>query len=113
MRWVALPLFLAACAGSGDRDPAGFVHTNRPTEDGGGGSGGVMVDAGETACGQFCGETFLHEVLAPKNLYFVLDRSGSMVAPMPDSTRTRFQTARAVLASLLRVIGHRVRYGAA
>jgi hypothetical protein len=72
-----------------------------------------MVDGGETACGEFCGETFLQELTEPKNLYFVLDRSGSMVAPMPGSRLTRLQTARAVLASLLRVIGHRVRYGAA
>jgi hypothetical protein len=112
MRWVALPCLLVACAGSGDRDPAGLVHTDHPKPDGGDG-GGLMVDGGEGACGEFCGETFLHEIKDPKNLYFVLDRSGSMVAPMPDSTRTRYQTARAVLASLLRVIGHRVRYGAA
>jgi hypothetical protein len=87
------------------------VHTNGPpTPD-----SGVMppVDGGENACGDFCGETFLREITEPKNVYFVLDRSGSMEAPMPDSSLTRLQTARAVLASLLRVIGHRVRYGAA
>jgi hypothetical protein len=111
MRWVALPCLLAACAGSGDRDPAGLVHTNGPPAPDGG--GGVTLDGGEVACGEFCGENFLHEVTEPKNLYFVLDRSGSMAAPMPDSSLTRYQTTRAVLASLLRVIGHRVRYGAA
>jgi hypothetical protein len=111
MRWVALPVLLMACAGTGERDPRGFVHTNRPPMPDGG--GGVTLDGGNTVCGEFCGETFLHEVTEPKNLYFVLDRSGSMVVPMPDSSLTRYQTARAVLASLLRVIGHRVRYGAA
>jgi hypothetical protein len=111
MRWVAVPGLLLACTGAGERDPAGLVHTNRPVEPDGG--GGLMVDGGGTACGEFCGETFLHEVTEPKNLYFVLDRSGSMVAPMPGSSFTRYQTARAVLARLLRVIGHRVRYGAA
>jgi hypothetical protein len=110
MRWVALPCLVAACAGTPDRNPP--VHTNtRPAPDGGG--GGLHVDGGGAACGEFCGETFLREVTEPKNLYFVLDRSGSMVAPMPGSSLTRYQTARAVLASLLRVIGHRVRYGAA
>lgn len=111
MRWVALPCLLAACTGSAERDPSGYVHTDRPKQDGGAGSG-VMVDAG-SGCAEFCGETFLPEVLPPKNVYFVLDRSGSMGAPMPDSALTRYQTARAVLASLLRIIGHRVRYGAA
>jgi hypothetical protein len=111
MRWVALPCLLLACASSGERDPAGLVHTNRPPASGGG--GGVTIDGGNPVCGDFCGETFLREVTEPKNLYFVLDRSGSMVVPMPDSSLTRYQTARSVLASVLRVIGHRVRYGAA
>jgi hypothetical protein len=111
MRWVALPCLLAACAGSGERDPAALVHTNRPPAPDGG--GGVTIDGGENRCGTFCGETFLREVTEPKNLYFVLDRSGSMVAPMPGSSLTRYQTTRAVLARLLRVIGHRVSYGAA
>ncbi len=108
MRWVALSCLLAACAAQGDRDPP--VHTNLPPDPDG---GGLKVDAGKGVCGDFCGETFLREVTEPKNLYFVLDRSGSMTATMPGSSLTRYQTARAVLASLLRVIGHRVRYGAA
>jgi hypothetical protein len=109
MRWAALPLLLVACAGESDRDPP--VHTNGPPAPDGG--GGRPVDAGGAACGEFCGETFLREVTEPKNVYFVLDRSGSMEAEMPDSSLTRLQTARAVLASILRIIGHRVRYGAA
>lgn len=108
MRWLAVPVLLAACAGSGDRDPP--VHTNGPPEPD---AGGLGVDGGGAACGDFCGETFLRELTEPKNLYFVLDRSGSMIAPMPGSSLTRLETARAVLASLLRIIGHRVRYGAA
>ena len=61
----------------------------------------------------FCGDTFLHEVTDPPNLYFLVDRSGSMAAFPANSKLTKYDLARRVLGDLLRVIGHRVRYGAA
>jgi hypothetical protein len=64
------------------------------------------------ACGEFCGATFLHEVTAPPNLYFLVDRSGSMGAFAEGASLTKYDMARKVLGDLLTVIGHRVRYGA-
>ena len=60
-----------------------------------------------------CGDTFLHEVTNPPNLYFLVDRSGSMSAFPAHSSLTKYDMARRVLGDLLRVIGHRVRFGAA
>lgn len=108
MRGMLVASLIALGCAPGERPPSGTFQDRAPTD-----GGASLIDSGGRACGQFCGETFLTEVTTPKNLYFVLDRSGSMGAPMPDSSLTRYQTAQAVLASLLRTIGHRVRYGAA
>lgn len=109
--WIGACFAIAACVGKHEKpDPSGFVRP-APTSDPGDG-GGIEVPE-PAACGEFCGETFLHEVRDPPNLYFVIDRSGSMGGGLPDSNLTKYQTARAVLAELLSSIGHRVRYGAA
>jgi hypothetical protein len=55
----------------------------------------------------------LREVDDPPNLYFVVDRSGSMGAPFEGSALSKYTTARSAIATLLHSIGHRVRYGAA
>ena len=63
-------------------------------------------------CGEICGETFLHELQTPPNLYFLVDRSGSMGALVDGASLNKYDMARKVLGDLLSVIGHRVRYGA-
>src|SRR5688572_17391231 len=110
MRAVVLGSMLALACSRGERGPVGG-YVDGPPDDAGDGS--TLIDSGGPACGEFCGETFLTEVTEPKNLYFVIDRSGSMDTRMVDSSLTRYQTARSVLAGLLRTIGHRVSYGAA
>jgi hypothetical protein len=102
---------LALACGQEKREPPPSYTDRPPAQEDAGGR--VMVDAGGVACTEFCGEKFLEEVTTPKNLYFVIDRSGSVGAEMDGSRLTRYQTARAVLADLLRTIGHRVSYGAA
>jgi hypothetical protein len=78
---------------------------------------GAVIDAGigcgARPTGDFCGQTFLREVDDPPNLYFVVDRSASMGAPFEGTSLSKYHTARASIVSLLRSIGHRVRYGAA
>ena len=79
---------------------------------------GSVILPGDGGCGappagDFCGQTFLREAFDPPNLYFVVDRSGSMGAPFEGSIYDKYRTARASIAGLLRSIGHRVRYGAA
>ena len=78
---------------------------------------GSVVIPGDGGCdstptGDFCGQTFLREVDDPPNVYFVVDRSGSMGAPIEGSVLSKYQAARAAITGLLRSIGHRVRYGA-
>jgi hypothetical protein len=112
-RWTLLGLGLlgGACAGGRERpDPAELVSADpRPPKT----DAGVGIDVPEPACGEFCGETFLREVKDPPNLYFVIDRSGSMGESVSGSSRTKLQTARAMIGELLRAIGHRVRFGGA
>jgi hypothetical protein len=111
MRWVLAGLLsclpAVACAASDRPDPSELARPHDPMRDAGSG-----IDAGPEACGEFCGETFLHEISDPPNLYFLLDRSGSMAFDMEGSNLTKYVTARKVLGSLLHVIGHRVRFGA-
>jgi len=65
-------------------------------------------------CGaDFCGDSFLSERRDPPNLYFLVDRSGSMESIPNGSRLTKYDMARRVLGDVLRAIGHRVRYGAA
>jgi len=73
-----------------------------------------LVDAPLAECaGDFCGDSFLQERRDPPNLYFLLDRSGSMGVTPAGSSRTKYEMARRVIGDLLKAIGHRVRYGAA
>jgi hypothetical protein len=106
---------LAACEQVSDRpDPADVVGGGRREPDPPDGSVILPDDGGcgATPSGDFCGQTFLREVDAPPNVYFVIDRSGSMGAPMEGSVLSKYHAARSSITSLLRSIGHRVRYGA-
>jgi hypothetical protein len=110
----ALSIVLAgvnACATGGHDDPRELVRPEMPpgSEDAGGGEI-TPPDGSATPCGQFCGQTFLHEVENPPNLYFLVDRSSSMEAPI--GNLSKYRAARKVLGELLTVIGHRVAFGA-
>ncbi len=104
-------MLAVACASGRERaDPAELA---RPTGKDSGTHDDGGIDVPKVECGSdFCGDTFLHEVQDPPNLYFLVDRSGSMDAIPAGSTRTKYDLARRVLGELMRVIGHRVRYGA-
>jgi hypothetical protein len=52
-------------------------------------------------------------VIERPNVYFVVDRSGSMSDPLPKSSYNKYVNARIAIGKLLRSIGHRLRYGAA
>jgi hypothetical protein len=110
----ALSIVLACtngCAAGGRDDPRDLVRAEQPPAKAGAGGTEITPPAGsETPCGQFCGQTFLHEVDNPPNLYFLVDRSSSMEAPI--GNQSKYRAARKVLGELLTVIGHRVRFGA-
>jgi hypothetical protein len=102
-------LAVACSTGSGRLDPKLLVD---PVEVDGGGDAG-LIDPPPADCGAtFCGDSFLIERRDPPNLYFLVDRSGSMEAKPGGSRLTKYDMARVVLGDLLRAIGHRVRYGA-
>ena len=111
-------LVLAACQQGTDRPSPSELVRPLPTNDPDSPDGSVIIPGDDGGCGvaaptPFCGQTFLREVNDPPNLYFVVDRSGSMGAPFEGSVLSKYHTARASIADLLYDIGHRVRYGAA
>jgi Mg-chelatase subunit ChlD len=110
-------LLLAACQeGSRRPSPADYTRPSHPSEpDEPDGSVIIGTDAGcgQAPAGNYCGQTFLREADNPPNIYFVVDRSGSMGAPFEGSVVDKYQAARGSIIGLLRNIGHRVRYGAA
>ncbi|HEV8246463.1 MAG TPA: vWA domain-containing protein [Polyangiaceae bacterium] len=84
---------------------------------GGGGGSAVMdagldVEPGDALLG-ICGQEIIPALTDLPNLYFILDRSGSMSDAFQDSSVSKYETARDLLGDVLRQIGHRVRYGAA
>ena len=78
-----------------------------------GSSGGPafqLVDASMDAA--LCGDQQIPAIANPPNLYFVVDRSGSMGDPLPGSPYSKYENARIAISVMLRAVGHRVRYGA-
>lgn len=85
---------------------------------GGGGAGGSdaggglnVGDAGSDD--GLCGNEQIPATGEAPNLYFVVDRSGSMGDPLPGSPYSKYENARIAISVMLRAVGHRVRYGAA
>ena len=60
-----------------------------------------------------CGNQQIPAISQPPNLYFVVDRSGSMGDLLPGSPYSKYENARIAISVMLRAVGHRVRYGAA
>jgi len=77
---------------------------------GAGGTDGLSVaDASVDAA--LCGNEQIPAVSDPPNLYFIVDRSGSMGDLLPGSPYSKFENARIAISVMLRAVGHRVRYG--
>lgn len=102
----------AACGGE-DRPPP-FVIPGT----GGGSGGSSLIDAGfndgpPSPDAELCGNLVIPVIVERPNLYFVIDRSGSMEDGIPGSKLDKYQSARLAIRDVLQVIGHRVNYGAA
>ncbi|MEO8906266.1 MAG: vWA domain-containing protein [Polyangiaceae bacterium] len=80
--------------------------------DAGTGAGGLVLADGGVASA-LCGDQQIPAVIDPPNLYFIVDRSGSMAETLPGSGYSKYENARVAISKMLRAIGHRVRYGAA
>jgi hypothetical protein len=124
MRWnpstvapAALGLALLFGCGSPKRPPPlGDLGQSAGGSGSGGGSGGIEVDSGGPPApdaGGLCGNQIIPTDVDRPNLYFVLDRSGSMADPLPGSPYNKYTNARIAMKDLLLAIGHRVNYGAA
>ena len=60
-----------------------------------------------------CGDQQIPAISEPPNLYFVVDRSGSMADRLSGSAYSKYENARIAISVMLRAVGHRVRYAAA
>jgi hypothetical protein len=110
LRASGLLLAIACNTGTEHPGPQSLVH---PSDTGGEGDAGGIEPPPDECGADFCGDSFLSERRDPPNLYFLVDRSGSMGATPEGSSRNKYDMARRVIGDLLRAIGHRVRYGAA
>ena len=106
----------AAATGScgGDSRPPLF----QPADSGSAGAGGTPIIDAATSDGppdaELCGNQLIPVVIDRPNLYFVLDRSGSMGDTQPGSGGlNKYDSSRVAIADVLRAVGHRVNYGAA
>jgi len=79
-----------------------------------GGDGNANLDLDDTSLDPaLCGDQRIPAISDPPNLYFVVDRSGSMIDPLPGSRYSKYENARIAISVMLRAVGHRVRYAAA
>lgn len=113
-----------ACGANQDRPPFASESSAEPTDDPSLLQGtGAQTSAGSqpllegpqtTATPSGCGETTVTLDVVRPNFYFVLDASASMLEPIPGlSSTNRHLAARTAIANMLRLVGHRVNYGAA
>jgi hypothetical protein len=109
---LGLVLFATLRCQSDDTHPP-FIGENSLGSGGKHGDGGLFIpDAAPEADG-LCGDQTIFATTTPPNLYFVVDRSGSMSDPWPGIGGTKYETARIAIGNMLRPLGARVRYGAA
>jgi hypothetical protein len=78
----------------------------------GGGIGELNVGDASTDAA-LCGDQQIPAISDPPNLYFVVDRSSSMLVIPPGSSVSKYESAYIAIGVMLRAVGHRVRYGAA
>jgi hypothetical protein len=113
---VVLALGLIAASGlhCGQREHAPSFVLQPGASAGTGGtsdSGLRIVDAAIDA--NLCGDQEIPAISDPPNLYFIVDRSGSMLELLPGSAKSKYENARIAISVMLRAVGHRVKYGAA
>jgi len=113
---VALAVALGlggACGGDDRAHPYAFPDSGVTTGGGGGIDTGLMDGPPSPDAPGLCGNLVIPALEDPPNLYFIVDRSGSMSDNWPGSSYNKYQNARIAIGKVLRAIGHRVRYGAA
>ena len=79
----------------------------------GDGAGGFKLVDPMPDASALCGDQQIPAISDPPNLYFVIDRSGSMGDYPAGSAFTKYENALIAIQATLRAVGHRVRYGVA
>jgi hypothetical protein len=123
---VAVALLLGGLVAAGgcsnDGKPGGYAfNSSDHGEAGQAGAAPVVVDlnAGsanlppDADAGGLCGNLILPVVTERPNLYFVLDRSGSMADSFSRSPYSKYVSSQIAIHDVLLSLGHRVAYGAA
>lgn len=113
IRWLSVgALGLTGSCADDLRHPPGYTVPPEEQQD-----AGVVIDTGVGPPGLdeagYCGNQLIETQREEKNLYFVIDRSGSMQAELPGVGLNRYDAMREAIASVLREVGHRVSYGVA
>ncbi len=72
-----------------------------------------LEDDASVLPGGGCGTQIIPAVSNPPNLSFIIDHSASMGDALAGSGLSKYENARLALAHVLKVVGHRVNYGAA
>ena len=114
--WFGMALVVAC---SGEDRPKGIANVF-PDAGQGGGAGSPLFDASfqdgppPADASGFCGNQFFEVTQEPPNLYFVIDRSGSMTDKVaPGSGISRYTAVRTACVALVGELGDRVNVGAA
>ncbi|GMV15801.1 MAG: hypothetical protein AMXMBFR56_40250 [Polyangiaceae bacterium] len=103
-----------ACSGGDRAKPYSNGGQDAGSTGGGGGLDATLSDGPPSPDAQgLCGNLVIPVITERPNVYFVVDRSGSMSDPLPKSSYNKYVNARIAIGKLLRAIGHRLRYGAA
>lgn len=115
---LALAFAVAMGCGSDKKLPPGSDVSGGPSPSGGGsGAFGGGDDGGAPLCeknpdGTICDCVEVPMFADPPNMYFVLDRSGSMSDFVDDSGYDKWDLVRITVASILRSLGPRANFGA-
>jgi len=120
LSWAVLGLALSAIielSCSSREHPPAFEQ--EPGSSGGsagatgdGSAGFKLIDPTPDASA-LCGDQQIPAISDPPNLYFVVDRSGSMSDTLPGSPFSKYENALVAIQFMLRAVGHRVHYAAA
>jgi hypothetical protein len=107
---LVVPQLFVACHGERDKPGATAppVPTNTDAFDAGLSDGPPPLDAAG-----YCGNELHQTGYEPPNIYFVLDRSGSMATAVPPDAETRYSVVRSALLDLTRTLGPLINVGAA
>lgn len=112
--WLGIGLAALACGGERERPPLLEQPSAENDEDAG---PRLELPVAEAGCPvpeeveRLCGSEIIPVTTKPLNLYFLLDRSGSMSEYLDEGSLTRYQAAVEAILEVLETVGHRTRYG--